>query len=193
MMWSRNLICKAFVIMLLSTNSVMGRYIAVKVGLYDFTSEVSRDFYSTTPLLLVGTNIFEMARLEINFSAGMAYNKISYSDSKHTLNMYPAFVTMVYNLPNVGSRVQPYFGSGLGFLAKFDKNEMLPNPHINYTYGYHILAGLKTHLKKRYSIAFTMQYNSFTPSNTESINVSGVIHTLELRYNLGKLLKTTNK
>lgn len=177
----------------LPAQNVSGKYFALKLGIYDFTSEASRDFYSTAPLFLVSTNIVELARLDFNLTAGIAYNRIKYNNTRHTLRMFPAFFSMVYNLPNVGSKFQPFFGSGIGFMAKFDKNEWLPAPHVNYTYGYHILTGFNIPINKRLTFGFTMQYNAFTPPDRESIDVSGVIHTFELKYNLGKLLKKVNK
>ena len=189
----RILICKIFLLLILLSQNVSGKYIALKVGVYDFTSEFARDFYKTSPLLLVSSNLLEMSRIDMNLTTGITYTWVRYNKERHTLTMVPVFVTMIYNLPNVGSRVKPYFGSGMGFLAKYDKNDWLSESHKNYTYGYHVQAGFKIQTTKRIVFAITMQYNSFTPPINESSDVSGVTHTLDIRYNLGKLLKKIPK
>lgn len=188
MKWLRILICNLFVIILIT--NVSGKYLSAKIGIVDFTSEASRDFYHTTPVLVLSSNVVQMARLDVVLSLGYSHTKVNYNDTKHNVNAFPGFVSMMYNLPNVGSRVAPYFGSGIGFLAKYDKNEWLSKAHKSYTYGYHILAGCYVPMNKRLAIDISMQFTSFTPPNNESIDVSGVVHTIGIRYNFGKFLKT---
>jgi len=167
--------------------SVCAKYVSLSGGMYDYSTEAARDFYALSPMAQLSASILEFDRVQILVASGMAYKKVLYNANKHTVMLLPISSSMLYHLPNLGSKLRPYFGAGLGMVVKYDKNKWLDNAHIVTSYGYNLLFGFSYRLTDRWGLGTCMTYHLFNPPNMESINVSGINTAIELRYELGTL------
>jgi opacity protein-like surface antigen len=168
---------------------VSAKKVSAKFGIYDFTDDITRDFYQIAPMFLLSYDVLEISYVKVSLSAGASYNTVKYNSKRHFVEMYPAFISVTYDLPSWNTRLYPFFGGGLSAILKKDKNEWMPSAHRNFTYGYHVIFGVYRPIAKRWSLGINFQYNMFNAPNVESIDMSGALPTLELRYNFNKLLK----
>jgi hypothetical protein len=182
------LICELVLFSFLTVHVSAGN-ISTRFGFFDFTDEVTSEFYKITPVFLFSYDVVQISYMKINVSAGVSQHNLQYNSKDHHVGMYPANISFVYQLPDWRTRLYPYFGGGLSGIYKVDKNEWFQTPHKSFSYGYHFLFGIYHPIFKRWSLGINFQYNFLHTSNVESVDLSGALPSLELRYNFNKLLK----
>jgi hypothetical protein len=170
---------------LLMASQLAGQSLSARIGLYDFTDEVARDFYLLSPVVLVGYDFPSSSRLVFNTTAGFGYRSFPYESHQHHLLLLPIFVTLKYKPANPGSTVQPCLFGGGGLLGKEDRNTTLDDTHYSFTYGYHAGGSVDIRLKERMFFTIDVRYNLLVPPAMEDINVSGVITSAGLSFWLG--------
>lgn len=184
----RILICKLFLFSLFTVHVSAGN-LSTRFGFFDFTDEITSEFYGITPVFLVSYDMVKISYMKMNVSAGISRHDLLYNSTDHQVGMYPVNISFVYQLPGLKTRLYPFFGGGLTGIYKIDKNEWLVSPHKSFSYGYHFLFGINYLIFKRWTLGLNFQYNFLHASNIESVNLSGALPSLEIKYNLDKLLK----
>lgn len=184
---SKNGICKIFLVSILFLNTlVFSKEISIEAGIYDFTDEESKVIFKLAPAFLASVDLYEVSRLSLNLSVGIAVATAQYYKKTYKLIMVPAYLTLQYNLLDKNSRFQPYVGGGFTLNGKIDKNPYYSDDEYELSYGYLVQAGVSI-LFKKFIITGNMKYNIIIPSKyVESPNASGIISTVGISIPFGK-------
>lgn len=165
---------------------------SVRAGIYDFTDNVATEFYILAPGVFVDYDIVSMSRLKFNTCIGFAFNAVKYNEHRHYLYFVPVFVSLIYDLTNPESKVKPYIGAGISFAGKADQNKAFDKTHYSVTYGYHGIGGINYKLKNGLFLQFDMRYNLLLNPVMEEVNMSGMVLTAGIKFNIIKNKKEQN-
>ena len=194
MKWLKILICSSLVFLLiLCQKEVRSQYLSTRVGIYDFTDNVATEFYILAPGVFVDYDVITMSRLKFNTCIGFAFNAVKYNEHKHYLYFFPLFTSLIYDLTNPESTIKPYIGAGISFAGKADQNKAFNKTHYSVTYGYHAIGGINYKLKNGLFLQFDMRYNLLLNPVMEEVNMSGIVLTAGVKFNITKKEKNKKK
>ncbi len=160
---------------------LFGKDITIKAGIYDFTDNVSKEFYKLAPAFYLDYDIHQVKKLALNISAGYSFTSVEYNAKRHKLSMVPIYLTIQYHLADSGTIFQPYIAGGATLHMKWDKNPWFMNPHFGMTYGYIMQAGLDIPIKQKVFFTADIKYNILIPPAMEELNLSGIISAVGIK------------
>ncbi len=179
---SKNSIYKLFILFIIFLPfPVLAENLVLQFGIYDFTDEVSKEFYKIAPSAIIATDVYKRTHLSFNVSSGATFTSVKYNGKRHTLLIIPLNLIALYTTTEPDTRIRPFFGAGFGLIFKFDKNPWFKRPYYSDTYGYIINTGLEFPLKNRLSFILDIKYKFFIPPSIEDLNVSGISSTIGLK------------
>jgi len=179
---SNNLIYKLFILFIIFLPfPVLANNLMLQFGIYDFTDEVSKEFYKIAPSAIIATDIYKKTHLSFNISSGATFTSVNYNSKRHKLLIIPLNLIALYTITEPDTKIRPFIGAGLGLIFKFDKNPWFERPYYSATYGYIINTGLEFPLKNRLSFILDIKYKILIPPSIEDLNVSGISSTIGLK------------
>jgi hypothetical protein len=154
------------------------------IGIYDFTDEVSKDFYRLAASGKISLEFLEQAGFSLGFVTGASFISVPYNGDDHDFLMVPIILAGTYTYIPETKRFMPFWAVGIGVYAKMDHNDWFPKNHYAATYGYNFSSGIIMPLKKKqtlFLIADISLHLLISPS-FEDLNTSGVQSTFGIMY-----------
>jgi len=164
---------KGLLLFLLLIVKVNAATIWVSLGVYDFTDDISKEFYKYGQSFRVSCDFGQISALKLSATTGGSFSNVPYHGDDHEMFILPLLLSWKYFLWSEQSKIYPVIGSGAGIYAKMDHNEYFPKKRYSFTYGYHFTSGLNYKISNRLTSKFEMRYNILISPGTEDINSSG--------------------
>ncbi|MCB0283565.1 MAG: outer membrane beta-barrel protein [Calditrichaeota bacterium] len=145
----------------------------VNAGIYDFTNNVSKEFYKYAQSFRVSYDFYQLSQLSFSITTGFSSSSRPYNGDDYDMYLIPVQLSWQYSFLVNNSDIMPFIGSGAGFYAKMDHNEIFPKNYYTGTYGYHLFSGLQYRITERLKCKFETRYNILISPALEDINSSG--------------------
>ena len=162
---------------------------SVHLGVFDFTDEAAREFYKIAPSVIVGTDLYKKKNISLQVFTGLSFASVRYNSRRHNLYLIPLNLVGVYKFTDLETKINPFFGTGLGIYYKIDKNADLEKAHDSFTYGYILNAGFDFPLKKTKILTFDIKYHFTMPPTFEEFNYGGIIPSIGVKIPLSQSSK----
>jgi len=164
---------KVFFLFLLLVFKTNASTVWISSGIYDFTDDVSKEFYKYGWGFRVSCDFWQISALRLSATTGGTFSNVPYHGDDHEMFIVPLLFSWKYLLGSEQSKFYPFIGSGIGVYAKMDHNEYFPKKRYSFTYGYHFTTGLNYKISNRLTSKFETRYNILISPGTEEINSSG--------------------
>jgi hypothetical protein len=185
---SKNTICKCAALCVLSlaiaSNAIN---LSGAIGVYDFTDEVSKEFYKLAMSGKISFDFFEKAGFAGGLCTGASFSTVPYNGGDHDFLMVPLILTGKYTYTPAQTSLQPFWAIGIGGYGKMDHNEWFTKNHYAATYGYSFTTGVSLPLKQRLLLVADIGVHILISPSYEDINTGGVQTTLGIAYKPGKM------
>ncbi|MGZ2370306.1 OmpW family outer membrane protein [Ancylomarina sp. YFZ004] len=191
MKWWMNLICKIFILSGLLTASQLraqtpNKELSIQLGMYDFTDELTREFYKTVPSLNLGIDLYKRKQLSFSVYSGISYTKFNYNSRKHHLVIIPLNAMGRFKFLSNDTKISPYFGSGIGLFFKTENNDWMNKSFNTISYSYLLNTGFDFPIGKEIVFSIDLKYIFTMEALDEEIDYSGISSTLGIRIPLKK-------
>jgi Outer membrane protein beta-barrel domain len=170
---SKTGIYKTFFILTFLICKTNASEIWVDGGLYDFTNNVSKEFYKYAWSFRVSYDFYQVSQLSFSITSGFSSSSRPYNGDDYDMYLVPLQLSWKYKFLVSESDIIPFIGSGIGFYEKMDHNEIFPKNYYSATYGYHLFSGLQYNISEEIKLKFETRYNILISPALEDINSSG--------------------
>ncbi len=166
--------------------SLHARNVNLGIGIYDFTDEVSKEFYTITFNAKLSFEFLERSGLSLGLSSGISFTSVIYNDDDHDFLLVPTFLYGKYCHKPEKIRIHPFAGLGFGLYWKMDYNDWFKQPHYGLTYGYVALGGIQIPVNNFLHVILEIDYHIHIPVSMEELNASGIQTTVGVGYTFTK-------
>jgi len=191
-----NLIYKIFVLACIFSSWQLtaqnpAKELSIQLGMYDFTDDISREFYKTIPSLNLGIDLFKRKQLSFSLYSGISYTKFDYNSRKHQLIIIPLNAMGRYKFILNDTKISPYFGSGIGLFYKSENIAWMNKSFDTISYSYLLNTGFDYPIGKEIILSIDLKFVFTMEPLKEEIDYSGISPILGIRIPLKS--KTRNR